>query len=88
MRVHLMCHAMLSMHACSKVCVKWGIEYLKRQFARWMKRFDATKSKYTHLFMSCALLTNILHERRMNLFQQIFGNRVNDLETHMWEEDY
>ena len=67
-----------------------GVEHwrLEANVVRLMKWFDATKPKYVHLFKSCAILTNFLHQRRMDLLQEVIRNRVENLEAHGWEGDY
>jgi hypothetical protein len=37
--------------------VEWGIARLKRKWRCFMKRFDSTNSKYTHLFYTIILHT-------------------------------
>ena len=46
------------MHASYMVRVEWEIGGLKQKWRRLMKRFDATKPKFHHLFRSVAILTN------------------------------
>jgi hypothetical protein len=38
------------MHVGFKVQAKWGIGGLKREWKRFMKKFDSTKPHYTHHF--------------------------------------
>jgi hypothetical protein len=57
-------HAYNKMHVGYKVHVEWGIGRLKRKWRRFMKRFDNTKPRYSHLFKS---FINFLHRRKMEL---------------------
>ena len=61
------------MHALHKVRVEWEIGGLKQKWRRLMKRFDATKPKFHHLFRSAAILTNFLHRRCRDLSFAIVG---------------
>jgi hypothetical protein len=68
--------------------VEWGIGGLKRKWRRFMKRFDSTKSVYSHLFKFGALLINILHKRRMDLTYKVIGDHLPNLEDHGWVGDF
>jgi hypothetical protein len=45
-------------------------------------------SKYTDLFTSCCLMTNLFHRRRMDYSEEIIGGRNNDGDAHGWDGDY
>ena len=53
-----------------------------------MKRFDATKPKYHHLFCSAAILTNFLHRRRKDLSFAIVGPRNPGVDEGEWKGDF
>jgi hypothetical protein len=36
----------------------WGIRGLKRKYKHFMKTFDSTKPKFSHLFQTRAFMTN------------------------------
>jgi len=55
-----------AMHAGFRVQVEWGIGSLKCKWRRFMKRFNATRSKFPHLFRAAATLTNFIHCQRMD----------------------
>lgn len=76
------------MHAGYRVKVEWGIGGLKRKFRRLMKRFDATKPKYNHLFRVAAILTNFIHRRRMDFTHVVVGEQLDPAQPHGWEGDY
>ena len=76
------------MHAGYRVRVEWGIGGLKQKWRRLMKRFDATKPKFHHLFRSAAILTNFLHRRRRDLSFAIVGPRNPGVGEGGWEGDF
>ncbi len=61
---------------------------LKRKWRRFMKKFDSTKLRYSHLFKSRALLTNFLHRRRMDLTYEVINDHLPNLEDHEWAGDF
>lgn len=76
-------NAFNKMHVCYNVHVERGIGGLKStKIAMLIKQSNAMKPKHTYLLGSCALLTNFLHQRMMDLSQKMIGNRVDDLEAH------
>ena len=76
------------MHTGYKVRVEWGIGGLKQQWRRLMKRFDATKPKFHHLFRSAAIFTNFLHRRRKDLSFAIVGPRNPGAGEGGWKGDF
>ncbi len=55
------------MHVGFKVQVEWGISGVKRKWEYFMKRFDSTQSKFTHLFQVLIVFINFLQRRHMDL---------------------
>jgi hypothetical protein len=63
-------HAYNNMHVGYKVQVEWHIvQGLKRKWKRFMKRFDNTKPRYSHLIKYGTLLINFLPKRNMDPIQ-------------------
>lgn len=54
----------------------------------WWSDSMLRNPKYTRLFRSSTHLINFLHQRMMDLFQDILGNRVDNPEVYGWEGDY
>lgn len=52
-----------------------------------MKKFNWTKSKYNQLIFSCALMTSILHKRRMH-FTELIDNHVDANALGGWDLDH
>jgi hypothetical protein len=68
--------------------VEWCIGGLKRKWRRFMKRFDSTKPRYSHLFKFGALFTNFLHKRRMDFTYKVIGDHFPNLEDRRWVGDF
>jgi hypothetical protein len=68
--------------------VEWGIGGLKRKWRRFMKRFDNTKPRYSHLFKSGALFINFLYKRRMDFTYKVINDHLPNLEDHGWVWDF
>jgi hypothetical protein len=82
-------HAYNKMHDGYKVQVEWGIvQRLKKKWKRFMKRFDSTKPRYSHLIISKTLLINFPLKRRMDLTYKVFGDHLLNLEDHGWVGDF
>ena len=47
--------------------VEWGIGGMKRKWRKLMKKFEATREKFPELFRACAILTNFLQRRRLDM---------------------
>ena len=56
-----------AVHGGMRVRVEWGIGGLKRKWRKLMKKFEATIGKFPHLFRACAILTNFLQRRRLDI---------------------
>jgi hypothetical protein len=67
--------------------VEWGIGGLKRKWRRFMKRFDNTKTRYSHLFKSRVLFINFLPRRRMDFTYEVIGDQLPNLENQEWDKD-
>jgi hypothetical protein len=67
---HAIMQAYNKVHADFKVQVEWGIGVLKRKWKHFMKRFDSTKQKYSHLFQIKILLIIFLHMKHMDPIYQ------------------
>ncbi len=80
-------HAYNKMHVGYLVHVEWGIGGLKRKWKRLMKRFDSTKSRYSHLFKSGTLLINFLHRKNMDLTYEVIGDLLPSPKDHKWARD-
>jgi hypothetical protein len=63
------------MHVGFKVQVEWGISGVKRKWRCFMKRFDSTQSKFTHLFQIAITFVNFLQRRRMDLAYEVIGEQ-------------
>jgi hypothetical protein len=64
--------------------VEWGIGELKRKSKHFMKRFDSTKSKYTHLFHLVTFFTNFLFKKHMGFTYEIAGDQNPNPTAHGW----
>jgi hypothetical protein len=53
-----------------------------------MKRFDSTKSKYSHLFRIATLLIKFLHMKCMNLTYEVIGDQNANRTPHNWANDF
>jgi hypothetical protein len=53
-----------------------------------MKRFDSTKSKYSHLFQVVAFLIKFLHLRCMNLTYEVIVDQDVNPTPHSWVGDF
>ena len=47
--------------------------------------FDATKSKYKHIFKVAALMTNFSNRKRMDFAHEVVGPREEDDHFRRWE---
>jgi hypothetical protein len=70
------------------VQVEWGIGGLKKKWKHFMKMFDSTKPKYSHLFQAATLLINFLHRKHMDFTYEIIGDHDTNLITHGWARDF
>jgi hypothetical protein len=52
-----------------------------------MKRFDNTKTRYSHLFKSRVLFINFLPRRRMDFTYEVIGDQLPNLENQEWDKD-
>ncbi len=75
-------------HVSFQVRMQWGISGLKSKWRRLMKHFDSTKEKYSHLFITIALLTNFLHKHYQDFTIEVICEHHNDLAKHGWDGDY
>jgi hypothetical protein len=82
-------HVYNKMHVGYRVQVEWDIvQGLKTKWKRFMKRFDNTKPRYSHLIKFGTLFINILPRRRMDLTYKVFGDHLPNLEDHKWVRDF
>jgi hypothetical protein len=63
-----------NMHTSFKFQVQWEISELKRKWRHFMKKFDSTKLKYTHLFQIAILFIDFLHMRCMDVTFKVVGD--------------
>ncbi len=64
--------------------MEWGIGGLKRKSKHLMKRFDSTKSKYTHLFHVVTLFTNFLFKKHIDFTYEVVGDQNLNPTAHGW----
>lgn len=69
-------HAYNNMHVRYKVQVEWGIKVLKWKWKRFMKHFDSTKPKYSHLFKIIAILTNFIYKHCLDFTFEVIGAHI------------
>jgi hypothetical protein len=82
-------HAFNLMHSGRRIKVEWGIGGLKCKFRRFIKTFDSTKPRFSHMFRTAAILTNFLHRRRMNMHYKDNGQFEGDQDAgdvYGWDE--
>lgn len=73
------------MHVGYCLRVEWDIGGLKRKFRRLMKQLDTTKPKYNQLFWIAAILTNVIHWRRMDFTHDVVGEQLKPAHDHGWD---
>ena len=56
-----------AVHGGIRVRVEWGIGGMKRKWRKLMKKFDCTIQKFPHYFRACAILTNFIQRRRLDM---------------------
>jgi hypothetical protein len=76
------------MHVRFKALVKWGIDGLKRKWKCFMKIFDSTKPKFSHLFQASAFLINDLHRYWMDFRYDVVEDQNFDPIARRWARDY
>jgi hypothetical protein len=47
-----------------------------------MKCFDSTKEIYIHLFKTIIILSNFLHQHRLNVTDKIINDKIHDLGSY------
>jgi hypothetical protein len=76
------------MNAGHRVKVEWAKGGLKRKWRRFMKRFDSTKPRFTHLFHAGCINTNLLRRRRMDMNFGVTGMQQQMAQDIRWDGDY
>jgi hypothetical protein len=76
------------MHVRFRAQVEWGIDELKRRWKRFMKIFDCTKPKFSHLFQASAFLINYLHSLWMDFTYDVIEDQNFDPIAQRWARDY
>jgi len=56
-----------AVHGGMRVRVEWGIGGMKRKWRKLMKKFDCTIQTFPHYFRACAILTNFIQRRRLDM---------------------
>jgi len=72
-----------AVHAGLRVKVEWGIGGMKRKWRKLMKTFDSTLQKFPHFFRACAILTNFLQRRRLDMRAYV---EAGDLGDPSWDD--
>lgn len=76
------------MHVGHRMQVEQGIVGLKWKWKRFMKSFDSTKDKYSHLFKIVVILTNFLHICHFNFTYEVISNPIDDPIDYNWDGDF
>lgn len=72
-----------AVHAGLRVKVEWGIGGMKRKWRKLMKKFDSTLQKFPHFFRACAISTNFLQRRRLDMRAYV---EAGDLGDPSWDD--
>src|SRR5690349_2283130 len=72
-----------AVHAGLRVKVEWGIGGMKRKWRKLMKKFDSTLQEFPHFFRACAILTNFLQRRRLDMRAYL---EAGDLGDPSWDD--
>lgn len=85
---HDVVHAFNKMRVNFKVQVEWGFGGLKRKWRCFMKNFNSTKPRYTHLFWVAIFYINFLHTRHMDLTFDMVGDWNPNQTTHDYRRNF
>jgi hypothetical protein len=68
--------------------VECGIGGFKQKWRCFMKRFDARKPKFSHLFQASVFVINFLHLCQMDFTYKVIADITFDPIAQGWVKDY